>query len=115
MDLHDQPPEEVSERKSVASNPEKEPRAVRKLTSVRQPSPSDLSESQVEQKTGNELLDLVADLTGLHDPRMRKEMDEMLKNSGCSSEEATLDDLRAALLIYMESLAPPGTPTGEHS
>jgi hypothetical protein len=53
---------------------------------------------------GQELIDTVVSLTELPDPLVREELDQILQLSGKNSEEVTLDELRKAMLIYLESL-----------
>lgn len=63
----------------------------------------DVSEKTAEPG-GQELIDTVVSLTELPDPLVREELDQILQLSGKNSGEVTLDELRKAMLIYLESL-----------
>jgi hypothetical protein len=58
---------------------------------------------QVEQE-GQELIETVVSLTGLPAPLMQKELQTILETAGQNTSDLTLDDLRAAMLTYLESL-----------
>jgi hypothetical protein len=53
---------------------------------------------------GKELLETVVSLTGLPEELMQKELIRILESSGQDSTNLTLDDLRFALLAYLEQL-----------
>ena len=58
-----------------------------------------------EQATGQELLDSVANLTGLPEPLVQQELQQILEGAGQNAGSVTLDELRQAMLLYLESLA----------
>ncbi|MCM2322027.1 MAG: hypothetical protein NDJ90_02070 [Oligoflexia bacterium] len=53
---------------------------------------------------GQELIDTVVSLTGLPQPWVQDELGEILDNAGVSSGTCTLEQLRAAMLAYLESM-----------
>lgn len=62
---------------------------------------------------GEELLRTIVDLTGLPEGFAQKELHEILDSSGESPEtraNITLDELRAALIRYLETMDPNGDP-----
>jgi bacterioferritin (cytochrome b1) len=60
--------------------------------------------SNQEMKTGDELLEMVLALTGLPKDQIRGELDQILGEAGQSkNEEMTIDELRFAMLRYLES------------
>ncbi len=52
---------------------------------------------------GPELLNTVVSLTGLPGDLVETELRKVLEETGCSGDTVTLDELRAALLVYLES------------
>ena len=54
---------------------------------------------------GYKLLDAVASMTGLPDPLVQKELTEILELSGQNAGSLTLDELRKAMLVYLEAVA----------
>jgi hypothetical protein len=58
-----------------------------------------------EEATGQELLDSVANLTGLPEPLVQQELQQILEGAGQNAGSVTLDELRQAMLLYLESLA----------
>jgi hypothetical protein len=58
---------------------------------------------------GEKLIETLVTLTGLPENLAHQELDQILDMSGHSSESRTtltMDELRAALLTYLEALAP---------
>lgn len=53
---------------------------------------------------GQELIQTVVTLSGLPESLVRLELDQILENSGQSSQNLTLDQLRQALAAHLESL-----------
>ncbi len=53
---------------------------------------------------GQELIQTVLSLTGLPEPWVRIELDEILESSGQNCENLTLKQLRQALVAHLESL-----------
>jgi hypothetical protein len=53
---------------------------------------------------GPALIDQVVTATGLPDDLVTQELDQILGNAGCSKENVTLEQLREAMLTYLESL-----------
>jgi len=60
--------------------------------------------TQLGTPTGDELFETVVELTGLPQDAVTHELSQILDNQGCSSENLTLEDLRSALVDYLESL-----------
>ena len=58
-----------------------------------------------EEATGQELLDSVANLTGLPEPLVQQELQQIIQSAGQNAGSVTLDELRQAMLLYLESLA----------
>ena len=63
--------------------------------------PSFENERQTE---GEALVETVITLTGLPEPLVSKELGQILEMSGHSSQELTLDQLREAMLLYLERI-----------
>ena len=59
----------------------------------------------VSNKKGTELLDTVATLTGLPEDLVQNELQELVAAAGQDAGEVTLDQLRQAMLLYLETLA----------
>ena len=55
---------------------------------------------------GPELLNTVVSLTGLPEDLVELELLKVLEQTGCSGETLTLDELRSALLVYLETFKP---------
>lgn len=53
---------------------------------------------------GEELIETVAALTGLPEPWVHQELGRIVENAGHSTGTLTLDQLREAMLAYLESL-----------
>ncbi|MCM2276544.1 MAG: hypothetical protein NDJ89_00525 [Oligoflexia bacterium] len=53
---------------------------------------------------GQELIETVVSLTGLPQPLMEQELGEILEGAGISSNTCTLEQLRSAMLAYLESI-----------
>jgi len=53
---------------------------------------------------GTELIQTVVTLSGLPEPLAQRELDAILQMSGQDSARLTLDELRAAMLAYLESM-----------
>lgn len=67
------------------------------------------TETQTEQK-GHELIQTLVSLTGLPESLASQEMEQILEMSGhapAARTDLTLDELRQAILTYLEALAPP--------
>lgn len=58
-----------------------------------------------EALTGFALTDTVATLTGLPDGLVQQELQELLETAGHDAGSVTLDQLRQAMLLYLEALA----------
>lgn len=66
----------------------------------------DVSEKNTQSgESGQALLDTVASLTGLPEGLVQQELHEMITAAGQNAGSVTLDDLRQAMLLYLESLA----------
>ena len=72
----------------------------------------DVSRSEVEPD-GQELLQVLVSLTGLPEEWVRRELDHILEKSGKGQENLTLDELRAAMVIYLESIQKDWNPIEE--
>ena len=59
---------------------------------------------ETETETGPELLKTVVSLTGLPENDVAQELSKILEQNGSASESLTLDELRDALLAYLETL-----------
>jgi hypothetical protein len=66
----------------------------------------DVSEPKVSntEPGGQELIQQVISLTGLPEPLINQEITEILELSGTQSSTLTMDQLRLALLDYLEAL-----------
>jgi hypothetical protein len=53
---------------------------------------------------GQELIETVVTLTGLPESWVRTELDQILEQSGQSSNDVTLGQLREALVAYLEAM-----------
>ena len=58
----------------------------------------------MEVLNGSSLIQTLVSLTELPEPLAHREVDEMLSLSGHSSESLTLEELRASMLRYLESM-----------
>ena len=66
----------------------------------------DVSEKQpASNESGQALLDTVASLTGLPEGLVQQELHEILTVAGENAGSVTLDQLRQAMLLYLEALA----------
>jgi hypothetical protein len=63
--------------------------------------------NQHEVPGGLELLDTVAQMTGLPEPLVQQELHEILESAGQNAGSVTLEQLREAMLLYLEALAEP--------
>lgn len=66
-------------------------------------------ESSESELGGSQLIDTLVTLTGLPEPLAHDELDEILTLSGHHASDRadlTLDDLRQALITYLEALRP---------
>lgn len=61
--------------------------------------------TQTQDESGHALLDTVASLTGLPEDLVQQELHEMLAMAGQSAGNVTLEQLRQAMLLYLEALA----------
>ncbi len=59
----------------------------------------------VSKQKGSELLDTVASLTGLPEELVQTELHELVTAAGQNAGNITLDQLRQAMLLYLEALA----------
>jgi hypothetical protein len=63
--------------------------------------------SEQQNPNGAELIETVVSLTGLPEAdqtQMHDELDRILASAGCAKENLTLEELRTALLGYLETL-----------
>ncbi len=60
--------------------------------------------SNVEETYGRELVDTLASLTGLPEPWVSQELVQLIEKSGKNEKEITLEQLRDAMLIYLETV-----------
>lgn len=60
--------------------------------------------SKGNQPGGTVLLDQVVSLTGLPEKEVQAELCQIIEEAGMSSSSLTLDQLRAAMVAYLESL-----------
>lgn len=79
---------------------------------------SDRDSNAVGQGSGTELdgqtlVQTVVSLTDLPEPLIHREMDEILQASGHRSESLTLEQLRAAMMSYLESIQADFEAAGE--
>jgi len=56
-------------------------------------------------QSGPELIETLVELTGLPKSAMEKEITSILGNAGKNTDSITLDDLRGALIAYLEELS----------
>jgi len=56
-------------------------------------------------QSGPELIETLIELTGLPKTAMEKEISAIMAQSGKSTDSLTLDDLRGALIEYLEQLS----------
>ncbi|MEK6705875.1 MAG: hypothetical protein AABZ06_08810 [Bdellovibrionota bacterium] len=64
---------------------------------------SDSTENETEAG-GQELVDKLVSLTGLPKTLVYKELDSILANTGQEVNDLTLETLRSAMLLYLESI-----------
>ncbi|MCC7442812.1 MAG: hypothetical protein IT285_14350 [Bdellovibrionales bacterium] len=57
-----------------------------------------------KDRSGEELLSTIVELTGLEEGAVRQELGNILDGAGQPQADVTLEQLRAALLQYLESL-----------
>jgi hypothetical protein len=62
-----------------------------------------LSSGQASGQSGPELVDAVVNFTGLPETLVGKELGSILESAGHSPDTLTLDQLRAAMVAYLES------------
>lgn len=53
--------------------------------------------------SGEDLIRALVTLTGIKDPLMRNELDQIIGEAGHDPSELTLQELRSALMSYLES------------
>jgi hypothetical protein len=58
-----------------------------------------------ESQKGQDLLDTVASLTGLPEDLVQQELQDMITVAGQNPGNVTLEELRKAMLLYLEALA----------
>ena len=56
-------------------------------------------------QTGAELIETLVELTGLPKSAMEKEISSIMSQTGTKTESITLDELRGALIEYLEQLS----------
>ena len=79
-------------------------RLVEPLTDASVVSVAEFSPSAVSLPTeGPDLVQTVVSLTGLPEDMVGLELQKVLEQNGCSEETLTLDELRNALLVYLET------------
>lgn len=61
----------------------------------------EVSKNKVES-SGQELIETLASLTGLPEPWVSQELIQILEKSGQNAQDVTLEQLRDAMLIYLE-------------
>ncbi len=61
-------------------------------------------QDQAQTEQGSELLTEVASLTGLPVDWVHTELTQIVKNSGHTPEQLTLEELRASMLQYLEEM-----------
>jgi hypothetical protein len=57
-----------------------------------------------QDNAGEALVETVISLTGLPEPLVSQELDQILELSGHQSSSLTLDQLREAMLLYLECI-----------
>jgi hypothetical protein len=60
--------------------------------------------TEEDEPGGDDLIQAVVNLSGLPESLARLELSEILANSGQSSKDLTLDQLRHALAAYLETM-----------
>ncbi len=60
--------------------------------------------NQQQEPDGEQLVDVLLSSTGLPIPAVQDELEKILGNCGLNSENLTLDELRAAMALYLESI-----------
>jgi hypothetical protein len=65
-----------------------------------------------KDRSGEELLATIVQLTGLEEGAVRGELDRIVAGAGHSKEEVTLEQVRSALLAYLETLHSDFTGSG---
>lgn len=68
--------------------------------------PSSEREPSATASQGQELLDAVVTMTGLPAEQVHGELGRVLSSIGVAPAQATLDDLRSALALYLTSFMP---------
>jgi len=58
----------------------------------------------IPEASGQELVETLITLTGLPDALIRTELNQILEPSGQAPETLTLDELRTALISYLEQM-----------
>lgn len=65
---------------------------------------SEMDEKKIDEMKGDDLLQHVANLSGLPEDIAYSELFEVLQKSEKKSQDVTLEDLRSAMLQYLEEL-----------
>lgn len=65
----------------------------------------DVSKCEVESH-GHELIEKIAEISGLPTSWMREELNQILDEFGQKSDGLTLDQLRQVMVAYLESIQP---------
>jgi hypothetical protein len=60
--------------------------------------------SGAPETSGAELINEVISLTGLPSQELQEELRQIVKNSGHDQESLTLEQLRAAMIAYLEAI-----------
>lgn len=60
--------------------------------------------SSIQEPGGEELIQQLVELTGLPENLVLQELDQILGMTGQASSDVTLETLRTAMLVYLESL-----------
>jgi len=62
------------------------------------------NQNVLEKAQGAELISTLVELTGLPQDWVQSELSGILDQAGCNPEKLTLEDLRRALLDYLETV-----------
>ncbi len=73
---------------------------------------SSTMDSDEKESDGTELLNLLVSLTGLPEDSMIQEVEQLLSKIGKNAQDMTMENLREALILHLDSLhAEFGAPT----
>lgn len=76
---------------------------------------SDKKQRLTTEAGGEELIDQLVEFSRLPEDEVKSELDNILQQAGCESERLTLDELRAAMLNYLETFQQEMEAEGELS